>query len=110
VFEDLGGGVMYVKNDGVGAQGNKTGNRIVFKRDGREYPIAALVQTGYVTIAFTVTAKKPFTADYVTKTDGKVNANATESLSADGKTYTVVTKGTNPQGQPVTSTTVYDKQ
>ena len=110
VFEDLGGGVMYVTNDGAGAQGNKTGNRIVFKRDGKDYPIAALGQTGYVTIAFTVKSKKPFTADYVTKIDGKVNANATESLSADGKTYTVVTKGTNPQGQPVTSTTVYDKQ
>jgi hypothetical protein len=110
VFEDLGGGVMYVKNDGLGTQGNRTGNRIVFKRDGKEYPIAALAQNAFVTIAFTVKSKKPFTADYVTKADGKVTSTATETLSPDGKTYTVTAKNTNPQGQTVTNVTVYDKQ
>jgi hypothetical protein len=77
------------------AQGNKTGNRIVFKHDGKDYPIAALDQKAYATIAFTVKSKKPFAADYVTKADGKVTTTATEGLSADGKTYTVTTRATN---------------
>jgi hypothetical protein len=109
-FEDLGGGVIYVTNDGLDAQGKNTGNRIVFKRDGKDYPIAALGQQAYVTIAFTVKSQKPYTAEYVTKSDGKVTSTSTEALSPDGKTYTSTTKATNPQGQPITIVTVFDKQ
>ena len=109
-FEDRGGGVLYVTNDGMGPQGNKTGNHIVFKRDGQDYPIAALGQQAYTTIAFTEKSMKPFAVEYVTKADGKVTTTATESLSGDGMTYTVTIKATNPQGQTVTTITVFDKQ
>jgi hypothetical protein len=69
-FEDLSGGFIYVKNDGFGpGPGN---NRIVFKRDGKDYPITSLGQKVYVTIAFTEKSQKPFAADYVVKTDGNV--------------------------------------
>src|SRR4051794_35421383 len=53
VFEDAGGGFVYVTNDGVDADGKPTGNRIVFKRDGKDYPVASREQPGLVTIAFT---------------------------------------------------------
>jgi hypothetical protein len=69
-FEDLSGGFIYVKNDGFGpGPGN---NRIVLKRDGKDYPITSLGQKVYVTIAFTEKSQKPFAADYVVKTDGNV--------------------------------------
>jgi hypothetical protein len=108
VVEDVGGGFIYVKNDGFGS--GVGDNRIVFKRDGKDYPVASLGQKAYVTIAFTVKSKKPFAADYIAKVDGKVIATATESISPDGKTYTSTTKATNPQGAPVTIVWVMDKQ
>lgn len=110
VFEDLGNGFMYVMNDGMNAQGMPNGNRIVFKRDGRDYPIAARGQTGVVTIAFTVKSTSPFAADYVTKTDGKVTTTATETVSPDGKTYTATTKATDAQGRPIVTVLVLEKQ
>lgn len=62
-FEDLGNGFIYVTNDGVNAEGNPTGNRIVFRRDGRDYPIAARGQQDHVTVAFTMKSMKPFVAE-----------------------------------------------
>jgi hypothetical protein len=52
----------------------------------------------------------PFNVEYTTKVDGKVTGTAVETLSADGKVYTVTVKGTNQQGQPTTTVTVYEKQ
>jgi hypothetical protein len=111
-FEALDGGYLMVSNDGVGAMGNRTGNRIIFKRDGKDYPIAALTNapvTAFTTISFTVKSMKPFSAEYTTKADGKVTTTAVETVSADGKTYTVTIKGTNQQGQPTTTVTVYER-
>jgi hypothetical protein len=111
-YEDLGGGWLYVSNDGVGGNGMPNGNRIVARRDGKDYPIAARAQTAYVMIAFTVKSTRPYSADYVTKLDGKVTSNATETLSADGKTLTITIKNLNPQtGQPATNVVqVWDRQ
>ena len=112
-FEDLGGGFIEVATDGVGATGQRTGNRIVYKRDGREYTITALTAapvTAFTTIAFTVKSMSPYFVEYTTKIDGKLATTATEVVSTDGKTYTTTVKGTNAQGQPITTITVYDRQ
>ncbi len=111
-MQDYGGGFVRITNDGVSATGQRTGNRIVARRDGQEYPIAAMNQTGFVTIAFTVKSTSPWTADYVTKLDGKVTSTATETITADGKTMTTTIKNLNPQtGQPTTNVVqVWDRQ
>jgi hypothetical protein len=44
------------------------------------------------------------------KKGGKVVQRTTAVVSNDGKVTTLTTKGTNAQGQPVSSTTVFDKQ
>jgi hypothetical protein len=113
VFEDLGNGFIQVTNNGMNAAGNRTGNQFIFKRDGKEYAIAALTAQPVTTltkIAFTVKSMNPFNVEYTTKVDGKVTGTAVETLSADGKVYTVTVKGMNQQGQPTTTVTVYEKQ
>ena len=111
-YDDLGNGWVYVTNDGISAMGMPTGNRIVARRDGRDYPIAGRGQTGYVMLAFNVKSTRPYSADYTTKLDGKLTATATETLSADGRTLTITVKNVNPQdGMPTTNVVqVWDKQ
>jgi hypothetical protein len=43
------------------------------------------------------------------KKDGKVVATNTRTLSADGKTLTIVSKGTTPDGKPRTDTQVFEQ-
>jgi hypothetical protein len=50
------------------------------------------------------------TAKIVTKLDGRVTITQTLVVSADGKTRTIHTTGTDGKGQPVDSTAVYEKQ
>lgn len=44
------------------------------------------------------------------KKNGKVTTTQTSTVSADGKTRTVTTKGFNGAGQQVSNVAVYDKQ
>jgi hypothetical protein len=113
VIEDLGNGFVQITTDGIGAMGNRTGNRFIFKRDGKEYAIAALSPTpvtALTMIAFTVKSTNPFIVEYTTTVDGKVTATGVEQLSPDGKVYTQTVKGTNAQGQPTTTISVYERQ
>jgi hypothetical protein len=50
------------------------------------------------------------TYDGTQKKAGKVFSTARAVVSKDGKMMTITIKGTNVNGQPVTSVTVYDKQ
>jgi hypothetical protein len=50
------------------------------------------------------------TAEEVDTVDGKVRVSRTAVISKDGKILTVTSKGVNAQGQPTSSTTVYEKQ
>ncbi len=44
------------------------------------------------------------------KKGGQVTITGKITVSADGKTRTVTTSGTDPKGNPFTSTAVYDKR
>jgi hypothetical protein len=44
------------------------------------------------------------------KKDGKVTISGRITVSPDGKTRTVTTTGTNPKGEKVHTSAVYDKQ
>jgi hypothetical protein len=50
------------------------------------------------------------TTVHTDKKDGKVVLTLTRVVSQDGKTMTVTTKGTNPQGQTVDNVAVWEKQ
>ena len=50
------------------------------------------------------------TVQTVSKKNGKVTTTQTSTVSADGKTRTVTTKGVNAAGQQVNNVAVYDQQ
>ena len=50
------------------------------------------------------------TVQTVSKKAGKVTTTQTSEVSADGKTRTVTTKGTNAKGQAVNNVAIYERQ
>jgi hypothetical protein len=50
------------------------------------------------------------TVQTVSKKAGKVTTTQTSTVSSDGKTRTVTTKGVNAKGQPVNNVAVYERQ
>jgi hypothetical protein len=105
VFEAAGDNVR-VTIDGTTDDGKPAHNEWTGKLDGKDYPVTgdpnsdtrSYKQIDNHTLAFTL------------KKDGKVTITGQAVLSADGKTRTVTTSGTNPQGKKVKGSTVYDKQ
>jgi len=105
VYEAAGDNVK-VTIDGTDADGKPTHNEWTGKYDGKDYPVTGDPNSDTRSLkktsdhALTVAAKK---GDKVTTTGRIV-------LSADGKTRTVTTNGTDSTGKKFTSTAVYDKQ
>ena len=104
-FAAAGQGVK-VTTEGVAADGSKTAQSYTANYDGKDVPL-----TGSA-IADTVSLKRinPTTVERTDKKTGKVVQTLTRVISADGKTLTITTKGTNAQGQPVNNVAIYDKQ
>jgi hypothetical protein len=104
-YEAVGDDVK-VTIDGTGADGRPTHNEWTGKFDGKDYPVTgdpssdarALKKADDHTITFTV------------KKGDKVTTTGRIVLSADGKTRTVTTTGTDAKGKKVSATAVYDKQ
>ena len=92
--------------EGVGADGTKTLQKYSTTYDGKDVPISG--STTADTVSQTrVDARPTVRTD---KKAGKVVSTLRRTVAADGKTLTVVTTGTNAQGQPINSTAVYERQ
>jgi hypothetical protein len=100
------GDSIKVTVDGTDADGKATHNEWTGKFDGKDYPL-----TGDPT-ADTRSYKQvdDRTLELTNKKDGNVIVTGKVVVSADGKTRTVTTSGTNAKGEKVESTAVYDKQ
>jgi hypothetical protein len=100
------GDQVKVTVDGTTADGKSTHNEWTGKFDGKDYPVTgdpkmdmrSYKEAGKDTLEMTV------------KKDGKVVVTGKIVVSADGKTRTVTTSGTDAKGTKVESTAVYDKQ
>jgi hypothetical protein len=93
-------------NEVVDAKGQSSRTEIVVKFDGTDLPLkGAAVPT---TRAYKRIDDRNF--EYVTKVNGKVTGTSKSVMSADGKTRTFTTTGTNAQGQPVKSVLIWEKQ
>jgi hypothetical protein len=105
VYEAAGDSVK-VTVDGVGADGKPSHNEWTGKFDGNDYPLAG------DSTADTRSYKKidARTLELTNKKGSKVVMSGKITVSADGKTRTVVVSGTDASGKKVTSTAVYDKQ
>jgi hypothetical protein len=105
VYEAAGDSVKVIV-DGVDADGKPSHNEWTGKFDGKDYPL-----TGDPT-ADTRSYKQidPSTLELTNKKGGKVIVSGKITVSADGKSRTVSTKGMDTNGKKVATTAVYNKQ
>jgi hypothetical protein len=105
VYEAAGDSVK-VTVDGVDGDGKPAHNEWTGKFDGKDY---ALV--GDPTADMRSYKKvDDHTLALTNKKDGKVTITGHIKISADGKTRTLTTSGTNAKGEKFSSTALYDKQ
>ncbi|HLY62875.1 MAG TPA: hypothetical protein VKV95_19185 [Terriglobia bacterium] len=105
VYEAAGENVK-VTIDGTDSDGKPTHTEWTGKFDGKDYPV-----TGDAT-SDTRSYKKvnDRTLSFTAKKGDKATITGRIVISADGKSRTVTTHGTDAAGKKVTGTTVYDKQ
>jgi len=107
-LEDRGGGTIFMTTDVTIPQGS-TRAYLVYRRDGKPYPEAAVAVPSIRMV--TVTAAGPRTEDVYIIVNGKAPEKpSTITISADGMTMTQVVSGTDAKGKAFTNTVVYDKQ
>ena len=106
VTYEVMGDTIKVTLDGVSSDGKATHDEWTGKYDGKDYPVTGNPMTD------TRAYKKvnDHTLEATGKKGDKVVLTAKITVSADGKTRTVVSTQTTTDGKKVTSTAVYDKQ
>ena len=105
VYETTGDSVK-VTVDGTNTDGSASHSEWTGKFDGKDYPV-----TGDPTSDMRSYKRvNENTLDFTIKKDGKVTVMGQIVVSADGKTRTVTTTGTDPQGKKFKNVAVYDKQ
>jgi hypothetical protein len=106
VVYEAAGDTVKVTVDGTNSDGSAAHNEWTGKFDGTDYPV-----TGDPT-SDTRSYKKvnAHTLDMTIKKGGKATVTGQIVVSADGKTRTVTTSGTDAQGKKFKSVAVYDKQ
>ena len=92
--------------DAVDAKGQTTRSEVIFKYDGKEYPVPGAAQPT------TITFKRidDHTTEQVDRVNGKVTVTRRRTISRDGKTATMTMTGTSAQGQTVNTTIISTKQ
>ena len=105
VFEAAGESVK-VTIDGTDTEGKPAHNEWTGMLDGKDYPVTGDPNSD----ARSYKQIDDHTLTFTIKKAGKVTITGRVVVSADGKTRTVTTSGTDPQGKKFKSTSVYDKQ
>ena len=106
VVYEAAGDKVKVTVDGVDGAGKPTHNEWTGSYDGKDYPV-----TGDPTSDMRSLKKvNDHTLDLTVKKDGKVTVSGKIVVSADGKSRTVSTSGTDSMGMKMKNTSVYDKQ
>ena len=93
-------------SEGVNAKGQPISTHYNATADGKDHPSGAPGST--VTIAIKQTGPGAYAGTI--KRDGKVVGTNTAVISGGGKVFTFKSKGTDPDGKPISSTMVYEKQ
>jgi len=104
---ELSGGKVMVHVESVRSDGSKQEVSFNGTPDGKDYPYTSNPQFYADTVSVRRSGKEFIGTS---KKDGKVLFTTTDSFSADGKTMTLTSKGTNANGEPVNSVRVYEKQ
>jgi hypothetical protein len=106
VVYEAAGDEVKITVDGTDKNGKSTHNEWTGKFDGNDYSV-----TGDSTSDMRSYKKiDDHTLKMTVKKDGKVTATGRIVVSADGKSRTVTTSGTDAEGKKVKNAAVYDKQ
>jgi hypothetical protein len=105
VYEAAGDNVK-VTVEGIDKDGKPTHNEWTGKFDGKDYPVTGDPNTD----ARSLKKIDDHSLGLTGKKDGKVVTTGRIVVSADGKTRTVSTSGTDSMGRMMKSIAVYDKQ
>ena len=105
VYEAAGDNVK-VTVDGTDRDGKPAHNEWTGKFDGKDYPVTGDPDSD----ARSYKKVDDRTLELTVKKGGKVTFTGRIVVSADGKTRTVTTSGTDSQGKKFKNTAVYDKQ
>ncbi len=92
--------------DGVGADGKPTNYTYTATTDGKPYPTTGSPYGDTASLK-TIDAS---TSEITYTTKGKVTRHAKRTVSADGKTLTIVSTGVNANGEHYNNTVVYERQ
>ena len=106
VTYEVMGDTIKVTLEGVGADGKATHDEWTGKYDGKDYPVTGNPMTD----SRAYKKVNDHTLEATGKKGDKVVLTAKITVSADGKTRTVVSTQTTADGKKVTSTAVYEKQ
>ena len=97
---------LHVTSKGIDAEGKPTSIEYTATADGKDAAVKG-------SPAFDMTSMKrvdPSTTVQTRKKAGKVVQTAKRVISADGKTMTITTTGTDEKGRKINTVAVYDKQ
>jgi hypothetical protein len=100
------GDSIKVTVDGTGADGKAAHNEWTGKFDGKDYPVTGDAMSD----SRSYKQVDDRTLELTVKKDGKTVVTGKIAVSADGKTRTVTTSGTNAKGEKLENVAVYDKQ
>ncbi len=92
--------------DGIGNDGKPTHDEWTGKFDGKDYPVTGNPNSDMRSY----TKIDEHTLEFNVKKGGKITTSGRVVVSADGKSRTVTTSGTDSQGKKFKSTAVYEKQ
>jgi hypothetical protein len=106
VVYEAAGDKVKVTIDGTDKDGTPTHNEWTGKFDGKDYPVTGDPNSD----ARSITKIDDHTLGFNVTKGGTVTTSGRIVVSADGKSRTVTTSGTDSKGNQVKSTVVYDKQ
>ena len=106
VLYEAAGDNVKVTVDGVDGEGKSTHNEWTGKFDGKDYPVTGDPNSD----ARSYKKVNDHTMSLMVKKGGKVTVSGRIVVSADGKSRTVTTTGTDAKGNAFANTAVYDKQ
>jgi hypothetical protein len=99
---------MKVSVDRTNADGSNQQFNYTTNFDGKPHPITGMAPYGADSIAVTLGTSN--TLSFKLTKGGKTVGSGTSVVSADGKTLTINSKGTDASGNTLASVAVYDKQ
>ena len=106
VTYEAAGDMIKITVEGVDGAGQPSHNEWTGKFDGKDYPVTG--ESNSDARAYKVVDARTLT--FANKKAGKATLTGRIVISEDGKSRTVTTTATSPDGKKVESTAVYDKQ